>query len=358
MRPFLSILLLLLLFAPVNAVAEEQLDAAILNLETDKKNEDLAETLTSVVRNEALQVEKYKVVNKFPIRLSDIALLVGCNAENPSCLKQVAAEVEARILIYGLVKRQGETSYQIEVNVYDVGTGQMLNRLTRTLTDKDPVVGFRKEIEQFFAEQRAIPTTRLQVGSSVEGAQVRIEDSFVGVAPLERKGLEPGRYTIQVAHPDYQVWETVVELEPGAKESVWAQLQPLEEGKTETIVIERDPKPAEPLPEDPRGLNWGAWSALSVGTLALGGSLAFGIGLESTERTLEKEAAAGELTEARYQKLFDRGKNYELAHRVLLGVGTVGVATGVIWLIVDGMSDRRRAQLIVGPSSAAVRWQW
>lgn len=359
------IILLFSLFVPSVAFAEEPLAVAILNLEADKVEVELAETLTSIVRNEALQVDKYQVVNKYPIRLSDIALLVGCSPESPTCLKQVASEVEARVLIYGLVRRQGEASYQIEINVFDVTNGKMLNRLTHTLTDTDPVAGFRKEIEAFFAEQRGQTTTSLQIGASVDGAQVRIDDAFVGVVPLERKGLAPGKYAIQVAHPDYQVWETVVELTPGSDQRVWAQLIPiptsphdqaLSETTTEQIKTSADLRDT-PLPPSPRGTPWGAWSAVSVGALALGGAVGFGIALESTESKLEKEAANGMLTEARYQELYDRGQNYELGHRILLGVGIVASATGLVWLIIDRVGERH-ASIGVTPSGVTARVRW
>ncbi len=365
MRFVLLILGFLLFFAPAHAFAEDPLAAAILNLEAEGVDAELADTLTSIVRNEALQVEKYQVVNKFPIRLSDIALLVGCSAESAACLKQVATEVEARVLIHGLVRKQSSGAYQIEINIYDVTNSQMINRLTRTLSDsKDPVAGFRKEIEAFFAGERGVAVTRLQIGASVDGAQVRINEAFVGIVPLERKGMAPGTYAIQVAHPDYQVWETRVELTAGADQRVWAQLTarpqdavmadvPTETGQTVVTTELAD----QPLPKPVRGTNWGAWSALSVGVLALGGSIGFGIALEGVEGTVESEAATGRLTEARYQELFDRGKNLELAHRILLGVGAIGVVTGAVWLIVDKVGERRVA-LQVTPSGAAVSLQW
>lgn len=363
MRHIIQVLLFVLAFAPAAAFADDPLAAAILNLEAENVDAELADTLTSIVRNEALQVDKYQVVNKFPIRLSDIALLVGCSVESPSCLKQVANEVEARVLIHGLVRKQGEKTYQIEINIYDVANAQMINRLTKTLPDtSDPVGGFRKEIESFFAEERGVTETRLQVGASVDGAQVRIDAVYVGVAPLERKGLAPGTYAIQVAHPDYQVWETRVELGAGDDQRVWAQLVPVaaqspavlvEPDAPTTVVVEERPAP----PPRERRVNWGAWSALGVGALSLGTAVGFGIALEGVEQKVEDEAAAGSLTEARYQELFDRGKNLELAHRILLGVGVVGAATGVIWLVADGMGEKR-AELGVSPSGVAVRWHW
>ena len=116
------------------------------------------------------------------------------------------------------------------------------------------------------------------------------------------------------------------------------------------------PASAEPA-RRPRGPNWGGWSALTVGSLCVGASVATGIALAGTVRRLEDDAAAGMLTEDRYRQLEERGENLELAHRVLLGVGLVGVAVGATWLIVDAASDRK-ARVMISPAGAQIQWTW
>jgi hypothetical protein len=81
--------------------------------------------------------------------------------------------------------------------------------------------------------------------------------------------------------------------------------------------------------------------------------------MEQTEKKLEEESAAGTLTEERLETLFDRGENFELAHRVLLGVGAVAVATGVVWLLLDDRGEPAASlDFGVSPSGAAARLRW
>ena len=363
--------LLLIVLLPAQAWAADPLAAAILNFEGKGVAEDMPETLSSIVRNEALQIEKYQVVNQYPIKLSDLLLALGCSAESPTCLQQVAEQTKARVLIYGMIERKG-ANYRLQLNIFDSETGRMLNRLSRTITDTtDPIVTFRKEIEAFFDEERGAATTRLQIGSSVEGAQIRINDTFVGVVPLERKGLPPGTYTVEVSHPEHEVWRDTVTLATGADLKVWAQLAPRRSGNANAAspaTVGAEPVRIAPngfdvadstMPESVGTTNWGAWSAVFVGGAALGGALGLGIALEDVERTIERESAAGTLTEGRYDELFNRGENFELAHRVLLGVGAVAVVAGVVWLVLDDDEDAAASiELGVGPGGVNASLEW
>lgn len=359
-----ALLVLWLLAWPNLASASDPLAAAILNFEGAGVDDEMTETLSTIVRNEAMQVEKYQVVNQFPIKLSDILLVLGCSAESPSCLRQVADETNARVLIFGSVEKTA-TSYRLELSIFDSGAGRMLNTLSRTVTDAaDPIVAFRQEIETFFAEERGEARTRLQIGSSVNGARIFIDDTFVGVAPLERKGLPPGNYRIRVTHPGTTDWEETVQLKPGGDQEVWAELSREPQAvasappdttsstsTTEVVVTTSDGGPVERVPTR----NWGAWSAIVVGGVSLATSVALGTAVETTERKVERESADGTLTESRYQELAQRGQNFELAHFVLLGVGAVAVTTGIVWLLLSDSDDVATVELGVGPGTVSTR---
>jgi len=167
--------------------------------------------------------------------------------------------------------------------VFDSETGKTLDKLSRTINtaNEDPVVQIRKEIEAFFAKDRAAPTSRLQIGSNVSDARILIEDTFVGNVPLERKGLPAGRYKIEVNHPDYESWETIVELKDGADINLWAPLKPRKTAAplaTEsTTPTEKGTAQSTEISKGTEGervssVNWGAWSAIGVGAAALAGS--------------------------------------------------------------------------------------
>lgn len=335
MHRFVVVLFTLLVATPAWA---EQLSAGILNLEGKGVDNQLVETLSSIVRNEAQQVEKYQVVNKYAINLQDMLIVLNCSADSVACMKQVAEQVNARVLIYGNIEKSGGT-FQIALSIFDSQTGRTLNKLNKTISDTDdPVVAFRQEIESFFAREKGLATTRVQIGSPVSNAEVYMEDTFIGNVPLERKGLPPGKYSIRVQHPNYEPWTQVLELKEGADISLWADLvkKPQQGPKTSTTVTTQNEVKQDVVTEtDGVGtINWGAWSAVGVGGLALAGSGIFAVLMGNVEQDISDESRAG-ITETRYNELVDRGETYETAHRVLLGVGAVSLIGGVTWLILS-----------------------
>ncbi len=366
---FLGVLALFLgvLWAPM-ATAQETISAAVLNLEAEGVSNDLTNTLTSVVRNEAQQIDNYEVVNKVAINFQDILLVLGCSADSTVCLKRAAAELKARMLIFGRVTKKGPRTFQIRLNIFDAQQGKMVNKLAKTVKTDDPVVAFQKEIETFFRRESGDSETLLRIGSNVQEAKVFIENIFVGSVPLERKGLPPGRYAVAVEADGYDRWETVLELKTGADLEIWA---PLKEKKVAAAVVvpeqnqQSDAKvtdlKADAKLEDReiKKTNWAAWSAVGVGGLALVGSAVFALLMLDVESTIDEENANGTLTQRRYDELVDRGESHELTHRILLGVGAASVIGGTIWLLVDSSSESS-ASLEIGTRGTSVeatlRW--
>ncbi len=353
MKLIRNLLLFLILFV-ANAAHAEQLTAGILALEGDGVDKQLTQTLSSIVRNEAQQIEKYQVVNKYDINLSDVLLVLNCSSESLACMRQVAEQVKARVLIYGAVSKKGG-SYQIALTLFDSETGRTINKLNRTISDTDdPVVAFRKEIEAFFAREKGEAVTRVQIGSSIADARIFMEDTFVGTAPLERKGLPAGKYAIRVEHPDYEPWEHVLELRQGGDVNLWADLKPKSAGQiaitppAETQRVIQDPilkVKDEPVASR---VNWGAWSAVGVGGVALIGSGIFAVMMGNVEQSISDETRAGTITERRYNELVDRGDTYELTHRILLGVGAASVVGGVTWLLLSPEGSSRASLSVTG----------
>ncbi len=365
-RFFLVLTFFLFFVSP--AYAEQPMSVAILNLEGENVDGDLINTLSSIIRHEAQQLDRYQVVNKFEINFQDVLLVLGCSADSTTCLRQAAEQVNARVLMFGKIARKG-TTYSLTLTVFDSETGKTLDKLSRTINtaNEDPVVQIRKEIEAFFAKDRAAPTSRLQIGSNVSDARILIEDTFVGNVPLERKGLPAGRYKIEVNHPDYESWETIVELKDGADINLWAPLKPRKTAAplaTEsTTPTEKGTAQSTEISKGTEGervssVNWGAWSAIGVGAAALAGSGVFAYLMVDVEDQIADESGAGSLTAARYSELSDRGNSYETTHRVLLGVGAACVVGGVIWLLVEPGGEATTAALGLTPTGVVGTVTW
>lgn len=363
MSRILFIFSLFLLLVSPSLYAAEPLSVAILSFEGDNVDKDLLTTLGSIVRHEAQQIERYQVVNKFEINFQDVLLVLGCNADSTACLKQAAEQLNAQILIFGKISRN-QTVYRLTLNVFDSQSGKMLNKMSRTINvgNEDPVVLFRREVEEFFSKERTASTTRLQIGSNVPEARILIEDTFVGTVPLERKGLPPGRYKIEVNHPDYMNWETIVEIKEGSDINLWAPLKLIEkENAPQTAEVIPAPNQAlsSTMPDERvSSVNWGALSTAGAGLVALGGSAVFGYLMTGVEDDISSESDAGTLTLSRYQELTDRGENYELTHRVLLGVGAACVLGGVVWWLLEPGGEATTASIGVSPGGVSGTLTW
>jgi hypothetical protein len=356
------------------------INVAVLNLEGDGVDAKLLETLTAVLRNEAQQHGGYDIVNQSPINLSEIVVVLGCDTNNPQCLEQAADQLDARVLIYGRVEKV-EQAHKVTIEVFNTTSGTSTQRLVHTLTNEaDPVVAFRRQIQSMFNPDAAGETTQLTIGASITGAKIRLNDTMIGTAPLERKGLPPGTYEVEVYQDGYASWRTSVELSEGSDVRLWAPLEKTpgadqspgavaDSGTSIGDADELGSSSPPPMSGVGSGPNWGAWSAIGVGGLAVGGSLAFAGLMGSAEDDLvAHDARRSELNRDDYiaqrEDIVDTGESYELAHRVLLGVGAASIIAGTVWLWVDDdevdelMAEAPAWDVAVSPTGARALVRW
>jgi len=339
---------------PTTGWAQQARSTVVLQIEGGAEHADKAETLTAIVRNEAQQTLDFAVVNKRPINLSEVMLLLGCSERDNACLRQVASQVEARVLVYGSMSREG-AGHRLVIEIYDDDERKVTHRLQRVLaSDGDLIVDYRREVEVFFKEiKREASGATLNITSNVRGARVRLNGEDVGHTPLERVGLGPGQYTVEVDSEGFSDWSMVVALTEGATLDLRAPL------KRETVAA-KDPdatdtdtgdtttgdgtSPVLDLPdvEDPRSPsdkvgtgNVGGWVVVGLGGGALVGSVVTGFMMERVEDELLQKFESGTLTGAERDDLIARGERLELSHRIMLGAGVGAVLIGGLWLLLD-----------------------
>ena len=192
--------------------------------------------------------------------------------------------------------------------------------------------------------QESIAAT-LAITSNVRGAQVLLNGELVGTTPLERAGIDPGFYRVEVRKQGFSSWSAEMELTRGAVMRLRAPLDRQIDATTAPADAADAPSldPANtgaPLraerDADPSGsVNWGAWSVITVGSVALAGSATMALLLKMEQWDLEDRVEDGSITQEDYNRSVSRGNRYELTHYVLLGVGVVGVGTGLVWLLVE-----------------------
>jgi hypothetical protein len=77
--------------------------------------------------------------------------------------------------------------------------------------------------ETVLKEEKA-ETSRIQIRSSPEGAEIYVNGRFVGNAP-SILNLPPGEHTITVKHSGYKDWERIVSTLPGSEANLVANLE-------------------------------------------------------------------------------------------------------------------------------------
>ena len=335
---------------------EGSIDVAVFELEGDDIEEELLETLTAVLRQEALQHGKYSLVTPTALQRNDVALIVGCDAEDVECLRQMADYVDGRVLIFGEVRQEGG-DLLIFVDILDAEVGQAPVRVERRIASAgDPVVAFQREVSDLFRTLDSLGETHLVIRAPGDDIPIRLRDVVIGHGEVERRGLPPGEYEVALGKRGSSIWEGSVELVPGQiievsptvdvssgdDEIAGAEViqstddsggrEPM--AMQESTFVPGEHQPAERLTfEDGRRSNLGAYSLMSVGALALAGSGLMVYLMRNTEDTIARENAEGTMTEVRYDELISRGRSFEMGHYVLLSAGIAGVGVGGAWVL-------------------------
>lgn len=351
---------------------------AVLNIEGQGGvSRDTADTLSAVVRNEAQQIVTYQVINATPINLSEVVMVLGCDVTSTPCLQQAAQQLDAKILIYGSLKREAQR-YLLKLEIFDAQSGQVTHRMQEVIgKDDDLVFVSRQEIEKFFKQIRQDQiAAKLTITSNVRGATVLLNGEPVGTTPLEKTGIAPGSYTITVRMEGFTDWSAEMELGEKADMKLRAPLQKkpaaiTPPGETNGAVASgggntgSSPTLGDGVEiETPRrGVNVGAISLLAVGGVALGASGLTAMRMNALSRQLTQQVNDGSISEQEREDGIKRGYNLQFTHRLLLGAGALSAAAGVVWLLVDdaepGPNERAtRWQLGVSPTGVTGRVQW
>ncbi len=319
----------------------------------------------------------YSVINRSAINLSEVVLVLGCDASDTRCLEQAAGQLKAAVLIYGIVAREGD-QYRLTIELFDADARRITHRLSRVIpATEDLTLAYRLEIEEFFRSMRdAAKRAHLIINANVRGARVSLNGEEAGTTPFERQGLEPGSYAIEVAQDGFAPWRVELALEAGNTLKLSATLKrqvahgartapsdsPLltttPSAGTGPPLLRAERSPSQSI----ASTNWGAWSLIGVGGVALIASGVSALLMFDVEDELRRRQDRGNITLSEREQLISQGERYETTHRVALGVGLVSAVGGVIWLLASGGDETPRVeapvQLHLTGRGAAVQVRW
>ena len=180
------------------AAAGEPVDVAVFELTGQDIDDDMLQTLSGVLRQEALQHDAYSLANPATIQRDEIALVVGCDPDEVECLRQMGEFVDGQVLIFGDVQTRGQ-GLEIAVEIFDIVNSEEVVRVERGVADaNDPVVAFRREVEAIFRDLESIGDTHLVVEAPRAEMTIYLDGSPMGRGRFERQGMEAGTYRVSV----------------------------------------------------------------------------------------------------------------------------------------------------------------
>jgi hypothetical protein len=192
---------------------------AVLVLKTDDVPDELADNLTEVlIAALARRPESFDFVGKdeFKSRLA----LSGTEAQrcldDVACMGRVGVTLGVSQIIAGTVGRKGD-DYLYNLNLIDLGSGRLLARVYNLVGGGVPrlVVSLQTSAGKLF--ERARPPGSLRVAGAARGAQIYVDDEFIGVGPARRENLEPGKHQLRVVKTGRLGWQKDIDVKSGAQ---------------------------------------------------------------------------------------------------------------------------------------------
>lgn len=390
------VLIGLVVALPTSARADSNpVSVVVFQLDGPEATRSLRTSLTSTIREVVTSHERYDLVNRDPVTLSDMIVLLGCNSANAGCLEKTADQLGAQLLVFGRVEGEAQRK-KVVVKLFDAARGRYLRSFGRVMSDLDQSKrAFRDRIHRLLKTGAEESETQLKITSNVDDARVEIDGESVGRTPVERSGLSTGRHEIRVSHPEYRDWTTVVELGVGTRIRIRAPLENRREPREETstqptpLVIEEAPAEDErtmtDMPER-RETDAGTspptpsvrsdrleWHDVAPWLLVGGGLVTAASGLT---KTLQVTQAQRDLRQWRNDhpndipacvgrecEILERGRTAERDQWILFGVGGAVALGGLVWWAIPertgaSSSARRSLRIGISPRSISARIAW
>ncbi|HEY1811095.1 MAG TPA: carboxypeptidase-like regulatory domain-containing protein [Kofleriaceae bacterium] len=173
----------------------------------------VAEELTHELRNRASQPNgPYSLAPNADKELIDLTLVKQCDEEKPTCMQGIGKDLNADILLYGHIEKQG-ASYQVTMYLFDVGQRKRDKTYPETIplseTSSPALAGWARKIYGKLTGQNDACTILVKT-NGVDAGTILVNGSPKGNITNgvgQVGGLGEGRYRIAVEAKDYHRWE-------------------------------------------------------------------------------------------------------------------------------------------------------
>ena len=315
-RQICIILLACCLATPAAVLAQPAAAAPLIMLPLQGKCtiETLDGELTETIR------EVGREVSTSSLGLDDMMMAVGCvGVIDADCLQKIGQSIKASELVVGTVSQKGNAA-RLQLRWFDVASGKDAGT-TDAVLPLDPMVrkaALLGAVRSLFGIKAPVapPASRtggLAISANRPYVEISINGQTRGALPLELRDLDPGTYIILARLDGYISWQGEVVVAPGRMTRVEIEMIPSPQGKKAPTFFE--------------ALRWPTWLMAGVGVAAIGGGIAFGAHMWSTQNDMD--ALEGDTLDelSRMESLKESGQRDALAANILFGVGAGALLT-------------------------------
>jgi len=202
---------------------------AVNNFDGKGVEQSDADLITEQIRSQIISQRRVGVMERSMMDqiLKEQGFQQSGSCDGSDCQVQVGRILGVNNLVVGSIGRIGRI-YMVNAKLVDVSTGEVLQSITETcegsIEDVLRITTFRvaEQITHMLIKSHS---GILAVQSIPSGAEVRLGNVRVGTTPYSDSLVEPGNYSLQVVHPDWNTETRQVSISKGITTSLRIQME-------------------------------------------------------------------------------------------------------------------------------------
>lgn len=202
---------------------------AVNNFDGKGVEQSDADLITEQIRSQIISQRRVSVMERSMMDqiLKEQGFSQSGSCDGAECQVQVGRILGVNNLVVGSIGRIGRI-YMVNAKLVDVSTGEVLQSITETC--EGSIEDVLRTTTYRVAEQITHMLIKshsgiLAVQSIPSGAEVRLGNVRVGTTPYADSLVEPGNYSVQVVHPDWNTETRQVSISKGVTTSIRIQME-------------------------------------------------------------------------------------------------------------------------------------
>ncbi|MDX9722529.1 MAG: PEGA domain-containing protein [Myxococcota bacterium] len=313
-RPILAVLLNVLVLGFASTAAAQE-TVAVMKFELRGGSADIADMMTSAIKNEVRQTAMTLSTKGGDVTLPDAQFVNDCDSLEASCLDPICDFMESSDVIFGSIEGSGE----VKLGWYRKGSGMQrsLNGFVASQEDAG------KLARRLIAGEQGMLVVR--TGDEL-GAEVLVDGLGVGITPYEAE-LPVGSHTVQVRKTGFED----------------TQVRSIEVRQNETVSVDFELVAMAVGAGNPELVTWG-WVLSGVGAAAMVGAVVTGVLVLQNETALSDEMKKLPTTENpkavidEANSIKSTGETLATTTTILWGVGGTLAVAGLTLVLVGYLS--------------------